>query len=66
MPELDTLSYIQLAGMGATWFAAVLLWFWRARKSTGTDRDMLVLLAVVGGSIFLTLIQFVALMVRLG
>ncbi len=66
MPDLDTLAYVQLTGIGLTWLAAVLTWFWRARTSTGTDRDMLILLALVGGCIFLTLIQFIALMVRLG
>ena len=66
MPDLDPLAYVQLTGIALTWLAAVVAWFWRARKSTGTDRDMLILLALVGGCIFLTLIQFIALMVRLG
>lgn len=66
MPELDNLAYLQLAGLGLTWLAAVAFWFWRIRKSTGTDRDMLLMLVSVGGCIFLTLIQFIGLMIRLG
>jgi len=66
MPELDPLAYFQLVGLGVTWLAAVLVWFWRIRVSTGTDRDMLVMLGTVGGCIFLTLVQFIGLMVRLG
>ena len=66
MPDLDPIAYLQIAGIAVTWIAAVLFWFWRIRTSTGTDKDMLVLLGLVGGSIFLTLIQFIALMIRLG
>ncbi len=66
MPELDPLAYIQLLGLGLTWLAAVVVWFWRVRKSTGTDRDMFLMLGLVGGCIFLTLIQFIGLMVRFG
>lgn len=66
MPELDPLAYLQLAGIAVTWLAAVVAWFWRIRKSTGTDMDMLILLLTVGGCIFLTLIQFIGLMIRLG
>ena len=66
MPDLDPLAYLQLAGLAVTWLAAVLCWFWRARTSKGTDRDMVVLLLLVGGCIFLTLIQFIGLMIRLG
>lgn len=66
MPDLDPLAYLQLAGLALTWLAAVLCWFWRIRKSKGTDRDMLLLLLLVGGCIFLTLIQFIGLMIRLG
>ena len=66
MPELDPLAYFQLAGLAATWLAAVLFWFWRVKKSKGTDRDMFIMLGSVGGCIFLTLIQFIGLMIRLG
>lgn len=66
MPEIDTLAYFQLAGLGLTWLAAVLCWFWRIKVSKGTDRDMFVILALVGGFIFLTLIQFIGLIYRLG
>jgi len=66
MPDLDNLAILQLAGLAFTWLAAVLFWFWRIRKSTGTDRDMLLLLGSVGGCIFLTLIQFLGLIYRLG
>ena len=66
MPDLDTLTYVQLAGIAVTWLAAVLFWFYRIRKSRGTDRDMFLLLATVGGCVFLTLIQFIGLMIRLG
>ena len=66
MPDLDTLAILQLAGLGVTWLAAVLCWFWRIKTSKGTDRDMFIMLALVGGFIFLTLIQFIALIYRLG
>lgn len=66
MPDPDPIAYLQLAGLALTWLAAVAAWFWRIRKSTGTDRDMLIMLALVGGCIFLTLIQLIGLMVRLG
>lgn len=66
MPELDNLAYLQLVGIAVTWLAAVGVWFWRIRVSTGTDRDMFVMLGTVGGCIFLTLIQFIGLMIRLG
>ena len=66
MPELDNLAYLQLVGLGLTWLLAVVVWFWRIKKSTGTDRDMLVMLGLVGGCVFLTLIQFIGLMIRLG
>jgi Kef-type K+ transport system membrane component KefB len=66
MPDLDTLAYIQLAGLGLTWLAAVLCWFWRIRVAKGTDRDMFIMLALVGGCIFLTLLQFIGLIYRLG
>ena len=66
MPDLDTLAILQLAGLGVTWLAAVLCWFWRIKTSKGTDRDMFIMLTLVGGFIFLTLIQFIALIYRLG
>lgn len=66
MPDLDPLAYVQLAGLAFTWLAAVLFWFWRIRVSKGTDKDMLVLLVSVGGCIFLTLLQFIGLISRLG
>lgn len=66
MPELDNLAYLQLVGLAFTWLAAVVVWFWRIRKSTGTDRDIILLLVTVGGCIFLTLLQFIGLMIRLG
>ena len=66
MPDLDTLAIIQLVGLGLTWFAAVLAWFWRIKVSKGTDKDILILLLLVGGFIFLTLIQFIGLIYRLG
>lgn len=66
MPDLDALAYLQLAGLAITWFAAVLFWFWRIKKSKGTDRDMFIMLGSVGGCIFLTLIQVIVLMVRFG
>ena len=66
MPDLDTLAYLQLAGLGLTWLAALLVWFWRIKVGQGTDRDMFIMLGLVGGFIFLTLIQFIGLMIRLG
>ncbi len=66
MPELDPIAYLQLAGLAITWLAAVLFWFYRIRKATGTDRDMFLLLGSVGGCIALTLVQFILLMVRFG
>lgn len=66
MPELDPLAIFQLVGLGLTWLAAVIVWFWRVRKSTGTDRDMLLLMLWVGGFVFLTLVQFIGLIIRLG
>ena len=66
MPELDALTYLQLTGFAVTWLAAIGFWFWRIRASTGTDKDMIQLLLLVGGCIFLTLVQFIALMARLG
>eukprot|EP00752_Nemacystus_decipiens_P014091 g12527.t1 len=49
MPDLDTLAYVQLAGLGLTWLAAVLAWFWRIKVGKGTDRDMFIMLGLVGG-----------------
>lgn len=66
MPELDPIAYLQLAGLGITWLAAVLFWFYRIRVATGTDRDMFLLIGSVGGCIALTLVQFIFLMIRLG
>lgn len=66
MPDLDPVAYFQFLGLGLTWLAAVLAWFWRIKASEGTDRDMFIMLALVGGFIFLTLIQFIALIYRLG
>lgn len=66
MPELDLLAYFQLAGLGLTWLAAVVAWFWRIKVSKGEDRDIFIILALVGGFIFLTLIQFIGLIYRLG
>lgn len=66
MPNLDLLAYLQLAGLGLTWLAAVLCWFWRIKASKGTDKDMFIILALVGGCIFLTLLQFIGLIYRLG
>ncbi|MEM6260568.1 MAG: hypothetical protein AAF711_07490, partial [Planctomycetota bacterium] len=66
MPDLDPLAYFQLAGLGVTWLGAVLVWFWRVKVGKGTDKDMLVMLALVGWFIFLTLVQFILLIYRLG
>ena len=66
MPEVDLLAYFQLAGLGLTWLAAVIAWFWRIKAGKGTDKDMFIMLALVGGFIFLTLIQFIGLIYRLG
>lgn len=66
MPELDTLAIIQLAGLGLTWLIAVLCWFWRIKVAKGTDKDMFILLALVGGFLFLTLLQFIGLIYRFG
>ena len=66
MPELDTLAIIQLAGLGLTWLAAVLCWFWRIKVAKGTDKDMFIMLGLVGGFLFLTLLQFIGLIYRLG
>lgn len=66
MPDLDIFAILQFAGMGVTLLAAITAWFWVIRQSKGTDRDMLLMLLLVGGFIFMTLIQFILLMVRLG
>lgn len=66
MPDLDTLSILQLSGIALTWLAAVAVGVYRIRKTTGTDRDILLLFGLVGGCLFLTLIQFIALMIRVG
>ncbi|MEM1353371.1 MAG: hypothetical protein AAGH88_00660 [Planctomycetota bacterium] len=66
MPDLDPIAYLQLAGLGLTWLAAVVFWFYRIRVATGTDRDMFLLIGSVGGCIALTLVQFIVLMIRLG
>lgn len=66
MPELDNLAILQLVGLGLTWFAAVLAWFWRIKVSKGEDRDIVIIFLLVGGFIFLTLIQFIGLIYRLG
>ncbi|MEM9415842.1 MAG: hypothetical protein AAGA29_10245 [Planctomycetota bacterium] len=66
MPELDTLTIIQLGGIATTFLLAIGVGAWRIRRTTGTDRDILLLFVGVGGCIFLTLIQFVALMIRHG
>jgi len=66
MPDLDSITYLQLAGLAITWLAAVLFWFYRIRVATGTDRDMFLLIGSVGGCIALTLVQFIFLMIRLG
>ena len=66
MPELDNLAIVQLVGLGLTWLAAVLCWFWRIKVSQGSDKDIFILLAMVGGFIFLTLLQFIGLIYRLG
>lgn len=66
MLDLDLLAYLQLAGLGLTWLAAVLCWFWRIKVAKGTDKDMFILLALVGGFLFLTLLQFIGLIYRLG
>ena len=66
MPELDLLTSLQLAGIALTWLAAVGVMVWRIRKSTGTDRDIFLLFGLVGLCIFLTLIQFIALIIRVG
>ena len=66
MPDLDPLAYFQLVSLGLTWLAAVGCLFWRIKVSKGADRDMLIILGLVGGLIFLTLIQFIGLIYRLG
>ncbi|MEM9347346.1 MAG: hypothetical protein AAGB26_12090 [Planctomycetota bacterium] len=49
-----------------TWSAAVLVWFWRIKVGKGTDKDMFIMITLVGGCIFLTLVQFILLIYRLG
>jgi len=66
MPEIDTLAIIQLIGLALTWFTAVACGIWRIKISKGEDRDILIILGLVGGFIFLTLIQFIGLIYRLG
>ena len=66
MPETDLLAYVQLAGLALTWLAALGCLFWRIKVSKGEDRDILIILALVGGFIFLTLLQFIGLIYRLG
>lgn len=66
MPDIDLLAYLQLAGLGLTWLAAVLCWFWRIKVAKGTDKDMFIILGLVGGFIFLTLLQFIGLIYRYG
>ena len=66
MPDLDPIAYAQFIGLGLTWLAAVAAWFWRIKVGKGTDRDMFIMLALVGGFIFLTLIQFILLIYRIG
>ena len=66
MPPLDTLTLIQLVGIAVTFLAAVGVGVWRIKRTTGTDRDILLLFGAVGAFIFLTLVQFIALMIRLG
>ena len=65
MPDLDPLTYFQLAGLAFTWLAAVGCLFWRIKVSKGEDRDIFIILGLVGGLIFLTLIQFIGLIYRL-
>ncbi|MFI4860963.1 MAG: hypothetical protein ACIAXF_09815 [Phycisphaerales bacterium JB063] len=66
MQDLDAFTIIQLAGIAATFLLAVGVGVWRIKRTTGTDRDILLLFGLVGACIFLTLIQFIALMIRLG
>ena len=66
MPDLDPLAYLQLAGLALTWCIAVACGIWRIKVSKGEDRDIFIILALVGGFIFLTLIQFIGLIYRLG
>lgn len=66
MPDLDALTITQLAGIALTWLTAVAVFVWRIRKSTGTDQDILLLFGLVGLCVFLTLVQFIALIIRLG
>ncbi|XAL97939.1 hypothetical protein OT109_10040 [Phycisphaeraceae bacterium D3-23] len=66
MPELDTLTIVQLIGIAATFSLAIGVGVWRIKRTTGTDRDILLLFGSVGACVFLTLVQFIALMIRLG
>ncbi|MEO0475881.1 MAG: hypothetical protein AAF085_07925 [Planctomycetota bacterium] len=66
MPDLDPIAYLQMIGLGLTWLAAVAAWFWRIKVGQGTDKDMFIMLGIVGGFIFLTLIQFILLIYRIG
>lgn len=66
MPELDTLAVFQLVGIAAAFLLAIGVGVWRIKRTTGTDRDILLLFAAVGACVFLTLVQFVALMIRVG
>lgn len=66
MPDLDLLAYIQLTGLALTWLAAVAFGVWRIKVAKGTDKDMFMILALVGGCMFLTLLQFIGLIYRFG
>ena len=58
------MTTLQLIGIALTWAAAIGVGVWRIRRTTGTDRDILLLFGLVGACIFLTLIQFILLIIR--
>ncbi len=66
MLELDTLSFIQLVGVALTFLATVAAGVWAIRKNTGTDHDILRLFLAIGAGVFMTLIQIIAIMIRVG
>jgi len=66
MPDLDPTTKLQLLGIALTFLAAIGVGFWRAKVNSGSDRDVVALFVGIGACLFLTLVQFIVLMVRLG
>lgn len=66
MLPLDPTTKLQLFGIALTFFAAIAVGVWRAKVNTGSDRDVATLFILVGGCIFLTVVQFIAIIARLG